>query len=390
MENFLRDYLTLLIKPTTSCNLSCIYCYQKDNQFKKLRRMEDSTLKKLMHEVCGLPVENVALEWIGGETLLAGIEFFEKALFYQKSYNIKGIKISNAIQTNGTLLTDDWIEFLIRNAGYGLSVSYDCFEQLHNKNRVSRDGRGTYKRVRNNIQNLQRNNIPFGILITISESAIKIPAIEWVNCLVDQQLLYVGLQLDYHKYSDKEFIIKYFTFLKNLFIAQANYNQSVSKAENKLLIRESFYLANRIKNNQKIRISCQHTPRGCTSYLLSFGVNGDVYACCDAFMGMSSKEFCNFLCGNITTESLPEIFNSANFEQIYHLMENGKKKCALCDYFQLCNGGCGLFKYIESGKIDSGFGDNIENYCVIQQNYFNLLRDIQTRKKIQIAYEHIN
>lgn len=95
----------------SACNLDCVYCYYLGKSSVKggsQRTMSDSTLEEYIRQyISANQVDTVSFCWHGGEPLLAGIEFFEKAIRLQKKY-ADGKKIENVIQTNGTLIDTDW------------------------------------------------------------------------------------------------------------------------------------------------------------------------------------------------------------------------------------------------------------------------------------------
>lgn len=391
MQAKLKDYFTLLVKPTSLCNLRCSYCYQNRNNLQRAGWMQDSTLEILTKHACNLPVSQVAMEWIGGETLLAGVDFFERALEYQQRFNSRRIKILNAIQTNGTLLNDKWFSFFLKHPEFGLSISFDLFEELQDLNRKTPNGKGTYKKVHRNLLELQTLEIPFGILITVTPDALNYPAGDWVDLLVRERFLYVGLQLDYNFYSgnNRDLIERYLSFLEDLFYYQAQHNQSVKNPQDKLLIRESYYLYNRIERRNPQKRSCHNTPRLCLDYLLSVDLNGEVYACCDAFLGIVSEKYGNFSCGNILEDDFNAIFKNHIYRKLYKDMNAGRIKCHSCEYFPLCQGGCGLFKSLQSGKVDSGPKDDITSYCTLQKGYFSFVTDVQKRAIIRKSYNYL-
>ncbi|MEE1565503.1 MAG: radical SAM protein, partial [Acidimicrobiales bacterium] len=101
------------------CNLACTYCYYLDKKglFAKGEqfRMSDDVLEAYIRQhVGGQDVPTVEFAWQGGEPTLLGVDFFQKVVDLQATY-ANGKKITNAIQTNGTLLSDEWCEFFSEN-----------------------------------------------------------------------------------------------------------------------------------------------------------------------------------------------------------------------------------------------------------------------------------
>ena len=109
-----------MIKPGgSSCNLNCTYCYylsKKELLGQSSRRMSDETLERFVESyISGQEAEEIPFIWQGGEPALLGLDFFRRALELQAKYAPQGRRITNDLQTNGTLLDDEWCAFLKEN-----------------------------------------------------------------------------------------------------------------------------------------------------------------------------------------------------------------------------------------------------------------------------------
>jgi uncharacterized protein len=112
-------------------------------------------------------IPEVTFAWQGGEPTLLGQAFFEKAIALQKRYCRPGMVIHNTIQTNGTLLDDQWCEFF-RNHRFLVGISIDGPRELHDACRTDKGGKGTFDRVMKGITFLKKHNVDFNILCTIN------------------------------------------------------------------------------------------------------------------------------------------------------------------------------------------------------------------------------
>jgi uncharacterized protein len=132
---------SLLIKPASAvCNLDCTYCFYLDREadpYKALpaRRMTDETLERLVDTYLFYSYPNSMFAFQGGEPTLAGLPFFEKLVEYQKQYGRRGQSVSNAMQTNATLLDKNWCD-LFRNYNWLLGVSLDGPQPMHTSSHV--------------------------------------------------------------------------------------------------------------------------------------------------------------------------------------------------------------------------------------------------------------
>ncbi|MGB5431636.1 MAG: radical SAM protein, partial [Acidimicrobiia bacterium] len=138
----------VLAKPTGAiCNLGCSYCFflDKEELYEGSRfHMSDEVLERYIRQLIdahSTPMVTVA--WQGGEPTLMGLDFFRKAIEIQERYRKPGMTFENTIQTNGTLLTDEWCEFLKEN-NYLVGISIDGPQPLHDVNRVNKRGEGTF------------------------------------------------------------------------------------------------------------------------------------------------------------------------------------------------------------------------------------------------------
>lgn len=155
-----------------SCNLNCSYCYYHTDALIKIggKRIinDDSFLESYIRQhIEATTDDTVFFSWHGGEPTLAGIEFYSKALDFQKKHLPTGKKLLNGIQTNGTMLNEDWCRFL-KSAGFIVGVSIDGPEYLHNHFRQTKKGSSTFESVINGFRLLQKYQIPTEILCVVS------------------------------------------------------------------------------------------------------------------------------------------------------------------------------------------------------------------------------
>jgi uncharacterized protein len=169
----------LLTKPTGPiCNLDCKYCfylekeklYPGENQW----RMSDAVLEEYVRQyIHSQPAPEINFAWQGGEPTLLGAEFFRKAVALQKKYSA-GKTISNAIQTNGTLLDDECCEFLAANQ-FLVGLSIDGPRELHDKYRVDKRQQPTFDKVMRGLELLKKYKIEFNTLTVVNRANSQQP-----------------------------------------------------------------------------------------------------------------------------------------------------------------------------------------------------------------------
>ena len=162
----------VMVKPIGStCNLDCTYCYylSKEQLFDvpAATRMSDETLERLVQQyIEGVTAEEVVFTWQGGEPTLLGLPFFHKVVELQKKYQKPNQRIENDLQTNGTLLNEEWYEFL-RDHKFLVGLSIDGPRDLHDHYRVTRGNRPTFDKVFNAAKMLHRYGVPFNTLTCV-------------------------------------------------------------------------------------------------------------------------------------------------------------------------------------------------------------------------------
>lgn len=178
MDNITREF-QVFIKPVGArCNLTCSYCYYLDkkglyNQGGPLM-MSDSILSEYIRQhIEATTDETVFFSWHGGEPLLAGLDFYRKAVAIQKKYLPAGKNILNGIQTNGTLINEEWCSFFA-DEGFIAGVSIDGPEPFHNRFRKA-GNTSVFDRVIAGYSMLQRYGIPSEILCVVNAENMEHP-----------------------------------------------------------------------------------------------------------------------------------------------------------------------------------------------------------------------
>lgn len=160
------------------CNLDCKYCFyleKKEIYGEGTKwRMSDAVLEEYIRQyIAAQQVPEVSFAWQGGEPTLLGVGFFQKVVELQKKH-AGGKKIVNAIQTNGTLLDDDWGKFLHEHE-FLVGLSIDGPRELHDHYRVDRGGKPTFEAVLGGLEMLKKHRVEFNTLTVIHRENAKHP-----------------------------------------------------------------------------------------------------------------------------------------------------------------------------------------------------------------------
>ena len=169
----------LLAKPTGAlCNLGCKYCFflsKKDLYPDSSFRMTDELLENYIRqyiEAQKAPLATIA--WQGGEPTLMGLDFFRKSVKYEQKFRRPNMIIQNTMQTNGTLLDDEWCEFFREN-NFLIGLSLDGPRELHDAYRVDKTGKPTFDRVMRAAKLLRHHKVDYNILTTVHAANAEHP-----------------------------------------------------------------------------------------------------------------------------------------------------------------------------------------------------------------------
>ena len=164
--------LYVMLKPAGAhCNLACKYCYylEKTKLYPTAQRhlMSDEMLEQFTREYIEAQTMNqVLFTWHGGEPLLRSIDFYRKALSLQQKY-AGGRRIDNVIQTNGTLLTDEWCEFFAQNH-WLVGISIDGPQPYHDHYRLTAAGKPSWKKVMQGIKLLKKHGVEWNAMAVVN------------------------------------------------------------------------------------------------------------------------------------------------------------------------------------------------------------------------------
>ena len=345
MQNDYRHY-SIIVKPVGAlCNLKCSYCYYLCKGAGKYQRIiSDHTLEEYIKQTIAIHGVKAEIEfaWHGGEPTLAGIPFFQKAIDLQRKYS-SGRKILNTLQTNGTLINEEWCRFFTDN-NFRIGISIDGPERLHNIYRKDAAGNGTFSKVMDAVGMLKKHNVQFNTLTTVNDVNEKcgsevyaflrqfsdymqfLPVVESRD---DSEHIALPPGIDspenHKRYTIAPFNVSaegYGQFMCN--VLECWMKEDIGK---KFVQTIEAGIGNLLKRPAGL---CVH--ESVCGHCAVVEQNGDVYRC-DRFV------FDQYRIGNITTDHLRDMMESNRAFGEYKL-ESLPPKCLHCDVVEMCFGGC--------------------------------------------------
>lgn len=331
--------ITVIMKPTFSCNLRCKYCYHSETQYIE-SLMSEELLEKTISLVQS-EYEDVMYVWHGGEPLLCGIEFYRKAVELQLKYAGNTRRIRNSIQTNGTIITDEMIDFCLKNS-FSVSVSYDGPGEL---NRYRQNGDITEKNIKYMIQ----KGLPVAMLSVIS----RINVHEMQSIVDHAALLGIPVKLNpvfkTNTYDHSDYLIEPGDYIRE-FTALFDswlYDQNARTDVEPIMQYIKMYLTG--KGTECVYGSCMY-------HWIGVMQDGTVFPC-----GRNYPS--EYALGNIAkSNSIEELFACDTYKKLTVDSILRREHCAsTCAYFDVCRGGCNSNSLL-TGTAEKPNADNCEMF----------------------------
>lgn len=341
----------LIFQSTSFCNLDCKYCYLPDRNSKNRIDIQKVkiTFKKLVQEE--LLRNELNIIWHAGEPTVVPIDFYEQVNELVEEIIPKNVKVNFHIQTNATLINEDWCNFFIKSNMH-VGVSIDGPKHINDRNRILRNGKGSFDQIMNGITLLKKNNIQFSVIAVLTDYSLDFPE-EIYEFFKNLDVKELGFNMDeeegvYTKSTiDSSTEIKLREFWKKIFELQLN-------IDNHMRIREihgftQTLIGDNLSHNQEYSGPMTHPLS-----ILSIDTEGNFSTFSPELLGMKDAKYNDFNFGNILTDSLQSIIKNDKFNLIYNEILDGVKKCYdSCEYFSFCGGGAPSNKLYENGTFNS-------------------------------------
>ncbi|NLE35931.1 MAG: anaerobic sulfatase maturase [Bacteroidales bacterium] len=357
MSNKYREF-QVFVKPVgASCNLRCSYCYYLGHSQPKGaslgKRMSDEVLETYIKQhINAASGGQVFFSWHGGEPTLAGIDFYRRAVELEKRHAPAGCRIVNGMQTNATLIDEQWGRFL-KEEGFYVGVSLDGPERFHDSNRFRADGSGTFSEVMRGLEILRVQSVPHEILCLVNDENVHAPldVYRFFRNLGAQYITFLPLveRISRDTSGVTERSVGALDF--GMFLA-AVFDEWVTEDIGNIKI-QIFEEAVRTAFNQEHTLCIFKEMCGAVPVV---EMTGDFYAC-DHFVNEEHR------IGNIMNRSLGSLLDDPRQLAFGEAKKTTMPRyCLDCQVLDMCNGECPKNRFITTPDGESGLNYLCEGY----------------------------
>jgi len=291
--------------------------------------MSDGVLERMVRTYLATEQPQYSIGWQGGEPTVMGLDFFKRVTTLQEQHGRPGAMVSNGLQTNTTLIDDEWARHLARY-NFLVGVSIDGPAELHDRFRVYADGRGAHAAVMRGLEALKRQRVEYNVLTLVSQSNVHQPR-EVYHYLRDE------LGVHFHQYIEcveqdadgnlLPFAVNgrewgdFMCAIHDEWVACGDTRRVSVRLFDSILTM----LVDGVANVCAIGTDCRQ-------YLV-VEHNGDVYPC-DFYVETSLK------LGNIMEDSWDELLTSPLYKEFGARKRQWNERCEACRYLRVCAGCC--------------------------------------------------
>ncbi len=340
----------LVIQPTPFCNLDCKYCYLPNRDSKAV--VSARTLHNLFSQVfasgwCG---DGLSVVWHAGEPMVLPIGFYRDAFALIDRLRPPGLSLVHSFQTNGTLIDEAWSAFFAE-AKVNLGVSIDGPRHIHDQNRVTRSGRGSFDKTIAGIRLLNRHRVPFHVITVLSPASLAAPR-EMFEFFIAEGIEQVCFNVEESEgdhlsetFGEAGVETAYYEFLREFWrlVAAApgaiNFVREIEHAVQQVIRPDDAPFRNQLVE-----------PFAITSMDWA----GNISTFSPELLGLKNATYGDFLLGNVNRDALVDMPKQANYLRMLGDIEAGVALCrARCEYFSVCGGGEPVNKLAENDSFVS-------------------------------------
>jgi uncharacterized protein len=347
---------TVVIQPTSFCNLDCTYCYlpHRDRRDHMTVEVASAVARSVTEFADRDPHRPLEIVWHAGEPLALGLHRFGELLAPFEPLRQAGL-VHHYVQTNATLITDAWCEFLTTHQ-FRMGVSIDGPVAL-NAQRVDRKGKPAFDRVLKGIAHLRKAGIAFSVIAVVTAESIGQPE-ELLDFLAGLGCHTIGINIEETEGVNITRSVPTVEQARQFWrrtIAWSRRNPAPTVRE---LARLGDYLHTARTGRQADRDAFLIDP------IPAISTTGDVVLLSPELAGITAPAYDDFRAGNVLQQSLASILDSADRLRYVDEFLTGLGKCEVtCQFFDFCRGAQAGNRYFENGRLDT----TETNYCRVSR-----------------------
>lgn len=340
----------LVVQPTPFCNIDCRYCYLSGRTDKSV--VADATLANLFRQVfeSGWAEEGLSVVWHAGEPTVLPVDFYRRAFALIDGLRPAGLPVKHSFQTNGTLIDDAWCAF-IAETGINIGVSVDGPQRLHDRNRVTRAGRGTFDKTLAGIRRLKARGVPFHVISVLTSESLAVPD-EMFAFYLAEGIEHVCFNVEESEgehrsasFAQSGIEDAYYDFLSEFWRLSAahpgkiRFIREIDDAQRNIFRPKDAGFFNQLA-----------TPFAITS----MDWTGNIATFSPELLGLKNAAYDDFVLGNINRDRLVELAERPLLSRMKADIDAGIALCReRCEYFSVCGGGEPVNKLFENGSFAS-------------------------------------
>jgi uncharacterized protein len=346
----------LVVQPSPFCNIDCRYCYLPDRNSRAV--VTPQTLHNLFTQVfaSGWVRDGLSVVWHAGEPMVLPIAFYRDAFAMIERLRPRDLAVVHSFQTNGTLIDDAWCAFFAE-AQVNLGVSIDGPRHLHDRNRVTRSGRGTFDRTIAGIRLLRRHGIPFHVISVLSSVSMTAPQ-EMFDFYIEEGIERVCFNVEESEgdhvsqsFGDRGVEEAYYRFLSEF------WRLSAASAGKISFLREIEHALQQVIRPKEAAFRNQLVE---PFAITSMDWAGNISTFSPELLGLKNPAYDDFVLGNINRDALVDLPRGPAFARMLADIGAGVAMCRdRCEYFSVCGGGEPVNKLAENGS----FASTETTYC---------------------------
>jgi uncharacterized protein len=367
---------TIVLQPTPFCNIRCKYCYlpTRDDTSKMSLATIETTFRRVFES--SYAGEQITVIWHAGEPMVLPASYYEAAFQAIERLRPAEIRIRHSFQTNGTLITKERCD-LIRQWEVGIGVSIDGPRAMHDANRITRSGKGTFELAMRGVRLLQSEGIPFHVISVLSKASLERPE-ELHAFYLQEGIMDVCFNVEESEGDHvSELMQQERTTTQRQFRQFLQRFWTLSRQTPGIhFIREIDGLIPRIFRPAEANVgNDQVEPLA----MINVDCKGNVGTFSPELLGYRNERYNDFLVGNVHTHSLKQMLHSTAMKAMVEDIRAGVEACKQeCGYFSICGGGSPVNKLAENGTFAS-----------TQTSFCNLVQ-ITPADLILSAFEHLD